>query len=77
MPGIFVALNFVEGNVVKLLVVSHRLTLNPVVVFVAVMFWGWIWGTVGSFLAVPLVAVLKITCDRIEVLARVGELLGH
>jgi predicted PurR-regulated permease PerM len=76
VPAVFVLLNFVEGNVVKPIAMSRQLTLNPVVVFVSVLFWGWLWGTVGAFLAVPIVATLKITCDRIEGLSPIGEFLG-
>ncbi len=76
VPAAFVTLNFVEGNIVKPIAMSRQLTLNPVVVFVSVMFWGWIWGTAGAFLAVPIVATLKIACDRIEPLATLGEFLG-
>jgi predicted PurR-regulated permease PerM len=76
VPAVFVALNFVEGNLLKPMVVGRQLLLNPVVLFLGVLFWGWIWGIAGSLLAVPLLAALKIACDRIEGLAPIGELLG-
>ena len=56
---------------------GESLSLNPVVVFTAVLFWGWIWGVPGALLAVPITASLKIACDHIEGLAPVGEFLGH
>jgi predicted PurR-regulated permease PerM len=34
--------------------VGHRLTLNPLVVFLGLAFWSWLWGPVGAFFAVPL-----------------------
>jgi len=71
-----VLLNFVEGNFFKPMVVGRRLLLNPVVLFVGVLFWGWIWGIVGSLLAVPILGALKIACDHIEGLAPIGEFLG-
>jgi predicted PurR-regulated permease PerM len=76
VPGVFVALNVLEGNLVKPLLMSQRLTLNPVAVFLGVLFWGWIWGMVGAFLAVPILAVLRLACDRSDGLSTVSELLG-
>jgi predicted PurR-regulated permease PerM len=55
---------------------GRRLALNPVVIFVWLIFCGWIWGIVGALLAVPILAVVKIVCDHIEQLAAIGEFLG-
>ncbi len=77
VPAVFQALNLVEGSLVTPKLVGQKLSLSPVVVFLAVLFWGWIWGVAGALLAVPITAVLKIACDRIEGLAALGELLGN
>jgi predicted PurR-regulated permease PerM len=42
-----------------------------------VLFWGWIWGVSGAFLAVPIMAVVKIVCDHVEGLRPLSELLGN
>jgi predicted PurR-regulated permease PerM len=73
---VFQGLNLVEGGVVTPRLVGARLSLNPVVVFTSVLFWGWIWGVPGAILAVPVTACVKIACDHIEGLAPVGEFLG-
>jgi len=73
---VFQGLNLVEGGVVTPRLVGARLSLNPVVVFTSVLFWGWIWGVPGAILAVPLMASVKIACDHIEGLSPVGEFLG-
>jgi predicted PurR-regulated permease PerM len=75
-PGIFIAINFVQGNLVSPLVMSKRLTLNPVGLFIGLAFWWWVWGIAGVLLAVPLMAAFKIVCDHVESLAAVGEFLG-
>ncbi len=75
-PGLLVAINFVQGNLVSPLVMSRRLTLNPVALFVGLAFWWWVWGIAGALLAVPLLAAFKILCDHIAVLAPIGEFLG-
>ena len=76
-PASFLAINLVQANVVSPLLLGHRLTLNPVAIFVGLTFFFWIWGVPGAFLAVPLLATLKIFCDHIESLAAVGEFLGQ
>ena len=50
--------------------------ISPVVSFVALIFWGWMWGIWGLLLGVPLMMVVKSVCDKVEDLQGVGELLG-
>jgi predicted PurR-regulated permease PerM len=76
VPAVYVVINLIQGNVVTPLVMSRRLTLNLVVIFLALALGWWMWGIAGVFLAVPLLAVLKIFCDHIESLASVGAFLG-
>jgi predicted PurR-regulated permease PerM len=77
IPGSFLAINLLQANVVTPLLLGHRLTLNPVAIFVGRSFFFWIWGVPGAFLAVPLLASFKIFCDHIESLAAIGEFLGQ
>ena len=77
VPGSFLAINLLQANVVAPMLLGHRLTLNPVAIFVGLAFFFWIWGVPGAFLAVPLLASFKIFCDHIESLAAVGEFLGQ
>lgn len=77
IPGSFVALNLIQGNLVGPMVMGHRLSLNPVAIFIGVAFWWELWGIAGAFLAVPMLASLKIICDRVEWLGGVGEFLGQ
>jgi predicted PurR-regulated permease PerM len=76
-PGIFLTLACVEGMVITPMVLGARLTLNPIAIFLGMLFWGWIWGIPGAFLAVPILMAIKIFCDRVRSLQVVGELLGH
>jgi predicted PurR-regulated permease PerM len=76
VPLSFVGLNILESYIVTPLVLGHRLTLNPVVIFLGLTFWGWIWGITGALLAVPIMVVLKIFCDHTEPLRPIGEFLG-
>jgi len=74
--GLFLVLNVLEAYLVTPMVLGKRLTLNPVMLFVGLTFWGWLWGIVGAILAVPILVVCKIFCDHIEALAPIGEFLG-
>lgn len=75
-PGVFVVIAALEGNLVTPMILARRLTLNPVAVVAALLIWGWMWGIVGLLLAVPLLVVMKIACDRIEPLNPIGDFLG-
>jgi predicted PurR-regulated permease PerM len=77
VPGSFLAINLFQANFATPLLLGHRLTLNPVAIFVGLAFFFWIWGVPGAFLAVPLLATFKIFCDNISALAAIGEFLGQ
>jgi predicted PurR-regulated permease PerM len=55
---------------------SRTTNLNPVVVPVGVLFWGWLWGPVGLIVATPILIIIKTCCDHIENLMPLGELMG-
>lgn len=76
VPACYLGLATIEANFFTPYVMGRRMTLNPVVIFVAVSFWGFLWGILGIFLAVPALVMLKIICDHIAPLAPVGEFLG-
>lgn len=77
IPGSFLLVNLIQSNLITPLLLGHRLTLNPVAIFVGLAFFFWIWGVAGAFLAVPILATLKIFCDHIGSLAALGEFLGE
>lgn len=56
--------------------VGARVHLNPLVVTIALMFWGMLWGGIGLLLAIPLTAACKAVCDNVESLRPYGRLLG-
>ena len=77
VPAAFLTLTILVGTFVSPLIMGRRLTLNPVVIFLGLSFWGWLWGIPGALLAVPMLAMFKIFCDHIEPLAPIGEFLGQ
>ena len=77
VPGVYVGIDLMQANIISPLILGRRLTLNPVAIFVGLLFWTMVWGVAGAFLAVPLLATVKVFCDHIERLKPVGEFLGR
>ncbi len=77
VPIAYGAVTGLEGTLITPAVLGRRLSLNPVVIFVGILFWGWMWGIPGSLLAVPMLLVLKTFCDHVPALAAIGEFLGR
>lgn len=75
-PAIYVGANILESQFVTPTILGRRLTLNPVIIFISVGFWGWIWGVPGALMAVPLLIAFKVVCDHTERLAAIGEFLS-
>ena len=59
----FAGIHVVEANVVTPFLVGRRLTINPLLILVALSFWAWVWGTAGALLAVPLLIIGKTILD--------------
>jgi predicted PurR-regulated permease PerM len=56
---------------------SRFARVNAAVLFIALLFFGWLWGIWGLLLCAPLVAIVKVICDRVDSLKPAGELMGH
>jgi len=66
-----------EGFLLTPALMSRAARMNPVAIFVGLLFWSWIWGVWGAVLAVPMLMMIKAVCDHIEDLQPLGELLGE
>lgn len=74
-PLIYLGINL-SDNFIAPFFLGKRMVLNPVVIFLVLMFWGWIWGIIGVLLAVPITMAFKIVCEKFESLAPIAELLS-
>ncbi len=72
----YLVMNNLVGNMIEPRFMGSGLGLSPLVVFISLVFWGWILGPVGMFLSVPLTMTLKIFLDSYEASRRIGLLLG-
>lgn len=76
MPMVlYSVIHIIEGETLTPMLLARRFTLNPVLVIISLLFWDWMWGVPGAILAVPMLAMLKIVCDRIRSLAALGHFL--
>jgi predicted PurR-regulated permease PerM len=65
-----------EGFLLAPTMLGRAARVNTVAAFVALMFWGWLWGAVGLIIAVPVLMILKTVADHVESLAGWSELLA-
>ena len=84
LPAVaFAGIHIVEANVITPALVGKRLTINPLLILVALSFWAWVWGTTGALLAVPLLIIMKTVLaaagkpDIAGFLFEEGTLTGH
>jgi hypothetical protein len=73
--GLYVGFHLIEGETLTPMLLARRFTLNPVLVIISLVFWFWMWGIPGVILSVPMLAIAKIICDRVQPLAAFGHFL--
>jgi predicted PurR-regulated permease PerM len=76
VAGISLLITSLEGYLLTPWLTGRASRMNPLAVFIGVLFWGWLWGVWGLLLGVPIIMMIKAVCDRVEDLKPVGQLLG-
>lgn len=74
--ALYLLIHVAEGETITPMRLAARFTVNPVLVMLAVVFWYWMWGVCGAIIATPMLAIVKIVCDRIEGLKPIGHFIG-
>ena len=74
-PAAYFALAALEGQIVTPLVLGHAFRISPLIIFVWLVFWGWLWGVAGALIAVPLLMLIKITCEQSAELAPIADFM--
>ncbi|CAN5402819.1 AI-2E family transporter [soil metagenome] len=77
VSGTALLITSLEGWLLTPALMSRASQMNAVAIFVGLLFWSWVWGVMGTILAVPMLMMVKAICDRIEDLQPIGELLGE
>jgi predicted PurR-regulated permease PerM len=70
------AITSIEGFLLAPIALGRAAKVNSVAIFVSVMFWGWMWGSLGLILAVPVLMIVKTVADHVESLSGLSEILG-
>jgi predicted PurR-regulated permease PerM len=73
---LYTVVQFIDNNIIVPKIVASRVQINALISVIVVLIGGALWGVPGMFLSIPLIAVVKIVCDRIESLKPFGYLLG-
>jgi predicted PurR-regulated permease PerM len=76
VAGASLAVAAAVGQLIMTWMQSRLARVNAAVLFIALLFFGWLWGIWGLLLGAPLVAIAKVVCDRVESLKPAGELMG-
>ncbi|SMF64679.1 AI-2E family transporter [Pseudobacteriovorax antillogorgiicola] len=74
-PTIYFIINAIEGQIITPILLGQRLSLNPLVVLLSIILWGWTWGAAGAILSAPLLAVFKIICENVPSLRNFRKLI--
>lgn len=74
--GVSLAINTLEGNLLTPWLTGRAARMSPLVIFVGVLAFGWLWGLWGLLLGAPLLMATKVVCDHLDGLKPIGELLG-
>lgn len=75
-PAAFLGLHLIESFVVTPLLAGRRLALDPIMIFLSLLLFGWMWGIAGLLIAVPLLTCLKIIASRVPSWSALAKLLG-
>lgn len=76
-PLSFVGLVILVGMFLEPWIHGFRMAINPVIIFVSIFFWGWLWGPVGVLLAVPLMTVIQVVLKQIPKLRPVYRVIAR
>jgi len=76
-PLFYLILTSIEGNLITPLILGRTTELDPLAIFVWLLFWGWLWGVPGAIVAVPMLMLIKLTCEKSRVLAPIAALLSR
>ena len=75
-PAVYLGFGTLEGNLITPWLMGRSLTLNPVLILLSLVFWGWMWGIAGVIIAVPILAAFKIFCAHIKPMEPLAEFLS-
>jgi predicted PurR-regulated permease PerM len=73
----YIGVNTVIGNILEPRILGRKLGLSTLVVFLSLVFWGWLWGPMGMLLSVPLTMIVKILLEASDQFSSVAVLMDQ
>jgi predicted PurR-regulated permease PerM len=77
VAGVTLLLTTIIGMVISTSLAGRASRMNTTMVFVSLLFWGWLWGLSGLLLGIPITMAIKVLCARVESLGWIDDLLGE
>jgi predicted PurR-regulated permease PerM len=77
VAGLAMFITTLEGFWLTPALTQRVAEMNRIAIFAGILFWSWLWGVPGMLLAIPMMMVVKVVCDRIEGLQPIGKMLGE
>ncbi|NCF90777.1 MAG: AI-2E family transporter, partial [Verrucomicrobiaceae bacterium] len=72
----YISINMALGNVIEPMLLGRRFGISTLVVVLSALFWGWVWGPVGMFVAIPLTMLIKVILNNSEGLRWISVAMG-
>lgn len=77
VAGLSMLITMLEGFWLTPTLMRRVAQMNQIAIFAGILFWSWLWGIPGMLLAIPMMVVVKVVCDRIKGLQPIGNMLGE
>ncbi len=72
----YIALTSLEGQFITPSILGRAMSISPVMVFLSIVLWGWMWGVMGVFLSVPILIATRMACERYDGFTSLAMILG-
>lgn len=76
VPGVYLILTTLEGSFITPMILGNQFTLNPIFIFIWLLFWSWYWGIPGGIIAMPLLMAFKIVCDHFAATEWISDMIS-
>ncbi|TWU22316.1 pheromone autoinducer 2 transporter [Novipirellula galeiformis] len=76
VTGTFLTLTSIEGQFLTPAILGRSMSMSPVLVFLSIVIWGWMWGLMGVFLSIPILIAMRMACEGFEGLTPLATILG-
>lgn len=74
VAGVYAALTALEGQLITPSILGRSMEMSPILVFLSIAIWGWMWGLIGVFLSVPILIAARLASEQYESLATMATM---